>query len=138
MRLKGQKPPISAYPRELQTWGDRLRKRRLELGLLQKQVACRLGVDAMTVVNWELNRTAPSLRFGPRIIHFLGYAPYDPSSSPSERLRTAREAVGLSQKRLAQALGVDEDTVAQWERGRKSPGIELAKKITRLLKVLSA
>ncbi len=34
------------------------------------------------------------------------------------RLRQAREARGWSQKQLAQALGVEEATVANWEKGR--------------------
>ena len=36
-----------------------LRKRRLELGLLQIQVAKKLGVNKGTIVNWECNATAP-------------------------------------------------------------------------------
>src|ERR1041384_3283093 len=47
--LKGQEPLPGAYPRELRTLGDRLRKRRLDLGLRQKDVAGLLEVDEMTV-----------------------------------------------------------------------------------------
>lgn len=39
------------YAREPKTLGEHLRKRRLELGLLQKEVAKRLNVDESTVGN---------------------------------------------------------------------------------------
>src|SRR5712691_8111311 len=39
VRLQAQKPLAAAYPRELWTLGDRVRKRRLDLGLRQKDVA---------------------------------------------------------------------------------------------------
>ena len=53
--------------------GDHLRKRRLDLGLLQREVAEQIGVDAMTICNWEKQRTVPEIRCMPRIIEFLGY-----------------------------------------------------------------
>lgn len=138
MRLKAEKLAHSAYPGELQTWGDHLRQRRLELGLRQKDVARRLGVDTGSVWGWERNVRAPYVYHVPAIVAFLGYAPYDPAWSLPERLRKAGEAVGLSQKTLAQALGVDEGTVARWERGRRSPGAALAKRIRSLLRLVSA
>lgn len=59
------------------TLGGHLRKKRLDLGLRQKKVAERLGVDKDSVYNWETNRYSPSLRVVPRIIQFLGYLPYE-------------------------------------------------------------
>lgn len=37
------------------------------------------------------------------------------------RLKARREARGLSQEQVAEALGVDRDTVSRWERGRNRP-----------------
>jgi len=71
--LKGCKPLPEAYPTQLETLGDHLRKRRLDLGLLQRQVAEELGIRKGTVYNWESNHRSPQLRFMPRIIEFLGY-----------------------------------------------------------------
>ena len=53
-----------------------MRKRRLDLGLLQREIAARLGVTESTVTNWELNRTSPKIRFLPSIIALLGYDPH--------------------------------------------------------------
>ncbi len=53
--LKTQKPLPSAYPQTPKTLGDHLRKKRLDLKLLQKEVAQRLGVGESTVYNWGNN-----------------------------------------------------------------------------------
>ncbi len=48
---KTSKKPISkVYPKALLTIGDHLRKRRLDLNLLQIQAASMLSVDEMTIV----------------------------------------------------------------------------------------
>ena len=56
--------------------GDHLRKKRLDLGLLQRDVARRLGVDTASVTNWEKNHNVPMPQLIPRIIEFLGYVPF--------------------------------------------------------------
>jgi DNA-binding XRE family transcriptional regulator len=79
------------------TIGDHLRKRRLDVGLLQRELAERLGVDETTVTNWELNRTAPALRFLPGIVRFLGYVLRAAENTLGERLLGFRRERGLSQ-----------------------------------------
>ena len=66
-------PPDPAYPAELVTVGNQLRRRRLELRLLQREVAAEIGVHASSVYNWESGRTEPQLRHLPAIIRFLAY-----------------------------------------------------------------
>jgi transcriptional regulator with XRE-family HTH domain len=39
--------------------GERIKKWRLEQGLFQKDQAEMIGVDEMTVVNWERGKTHP-------------------------------------------------------------------------------
>ncbi len=46
---------LSLYPER--TLGDRIRKWRLEQGLFQVDLAKRIGVSKMTIVNWEKGRT---------------------------------------------------------------------------------
>ncbi len=73
---KTTKKPISkAYPKRLITIGDHIRKRRLDLKLTQIQLAGLIGVDEMTIVNWELNYTKPLDKHVDKIIDFLGYDP---------------------------------------------------------------
>jgi site-specific DNA recombinase len=59
-------------PEKLETIGDHLRRRRLPLKLIQRQVAQQIGVDASSIHNWETNVSKPSLQYMPAIIRFLG------------------------------------------------------------------
>jgi transcriptional regulator with XRE-family HTH domain len=113
-----------AYPQELNTLEDHLRKRRLDLdlGLVQREVAERLGVDPMSVCYWETDRYAPSLKVIPRIIHFLDYLPSDISCvTLAERILTMRRVLGISQEKMAPGLGVDAATLRRWERDEGKP-----------------
>jgi transcriptional regulator with XRE-family HTH domain len=58
-----------------QTIGDHIKKRRLELGLEQDQVADKIGVTWNSVSNWERGIYRPSKRVLQSIIAFLGYDP---------------------------------------------------------------
>jgi transcriptional regulator with XRE-family HTH domain len=129
--LKGQKPLPKAYPQELKTLGDHLRKRRLDLKLLQKNVAQILGVKEATVWNWENNRTSPGLHYIPRIVEFLGYAPFNAESKTlGERIVNYRRLSSITQKELARTLGVDPSTLARWERNENHPQRKLWERIS--------
>jgi len=118
----------------LKTLGDHLRKRRLDLELLQREIAGKLGVDETTICNWETNRTSPQLRFIPRIIAFLGYHPYDiPPQALGKRIIATRRRLGLSQERLAELLDIDPGTLGRWERGTTSPSKNLLRRLNAFL-----
>jgi transcriptional regulator with XRE-family HTH domain len=51
--------------------GEKIRKRRMDLGLFQKDVAKSVGVVVDTVTLWEKGRTKPSKRYLERIEQFL-------------------------------------------------------------------
>lgn len=139
MALTAEKPPPDGYPRKLETLGDHLRKRRLDLGLLQRDVAQRLGVHKGTVHNWETNRTTPPLRFVPRIVQFLGYVPYYTTPSTlGKRILTARRLLGLTQKELARQLGIDPSTLGRWEGDKGKPSRGLFERLDAFLTSLAA
>jgi DNA-binding XRE family transcriptional regulator len=58
-QLSAKKPQIPAYPKTLTTLGDHIRKRRLDLGLWQKDVAATLEVSESAVTGWEKNWFKP-------------------------------------------------------------------------------
>ena len=120
--LKGQKPPSKHYPNNINTLGDHIRKRRLDLGLLQREVAERIGLAEQTITIWERQHRKPEIRFIARIIEFLGYSPFEEPESFPEKLKTYRVRMGLSQRRFAATFGIDPATVAQWETSRQKPG----------------
>jgi transcriptional regulator with XRE-family HTH domain len=103
------------------TIGDHLRKKRLDLGLLQREVALLLRSTECSVYLWETNRTSPTLPFLPKIVEFLGYFPFDPGWTPGERLIWIRRYLGLSQEAMARRLKADPGTLAKWETGKKEP-----------------
>ena len=123
VELRAAKPISKAYPLELKALGDHIRKRRLDLGLLQKDVARIFESNSQTVTNWEKNNNYPSIEFIPRIIAFLGYVPFEsiPRMSLGEKIKICRKIKGISQERLARLLGFDPSTVAQWERDDRLP-----------------
>jgi transcriptional regulator with XRE-family HTH domain len=121
LTLKSKIPLSDQYPKELNTLGDHLRKRRLDLKLLQREVAEKIGVDEITIGNWERQRTQPEIRFIARIIKFLGYDPFPEPESFPERLKMYRLKMGLSQRKLAAKLGIDPGTLGGWETGRHKP-----------------
>lgn len=84
-----------------------------------------VGVDPLTVKNWEKNHTQPRLHLLPRIIEFLSYIPYTPIHSFPEQFAAYRRSLGLSRGRLAKLLGLDESTLARWEKKKGKPGRSL-------------
>jgi transcriptional regulator with XRE-family HTH domain len=58
-----------------QTFGEQLRKHRLELHWLQIDVAAKIGSSSASVSDWERGITSPSRRMTKKIQEFLGYTP---------------------------------------------------------------
>jgi DNA-binding XRE family transcriptional regulator len=73
VRLSGKKPKDKAYPKAVKTIGDAIRKRRLDLGLLQKDAAKIIGCDKTTILNWERGHTHPSANRIPQVVIFLAH-----------------------------------------------------------------
>jgi transcriptional regulator with XRE-family HTH domain len=136
VRLSAKKPKSEAYPAALVTLGDHLRARRLDLGLLQKQVADEIGVDETSIYNWESNRVEPAVRLIPRIHLFLARCPYTSGLSLSYKLKMWRQGLGLSQVKMAKAVGVDEGTWRRWEAGRRLPAFTHMERVSRFLDML--
>lgn len=69
--LKATKPCHKPYPKELKTYGDHIRKKRLDLNLKQSEVAKIIGVTTDTIINWELNRRTPKSSQIHKILSFF-------------------------------------------------------------------
>lgn len=102
--------------------GDKLYNRRVELCLLQKDLASLIGVSEDTITLWENNRSKPLIVYFPKIIQFLGYVPvaFD-ETTLGGRIKKFRYSNGYTQERLAKIIGVDESTVNKYERNIKLP-----------------
>jgi DNA-binding transcriptional regulator YiaG len=119
--LRASKPKPSHYPKLLNTLGDHIHSRRLDLGLFQSRVAEQIGVDETTIHNWEGNKSLPAIRYIPTILRFLEYNPFPPPQTLPERLAAVKKMLGLSQRKLAESLGVDPGTLQGWEAGQHIP-----------------
>ncbi len=132
--LKAQKPINSACPISLITFGDHIKKKRLDLNLFQKDVAKLLGVKEESIYNWENNRSNPKIYLLPKIIEFLGYVPFELSNkSLGEKIMAYRKERGLSQRKLAELLSVDKTTIRDWESNKHMPSKKLLEGITKIL-----
>jgi DNA-binding XRE family transcriptional regulator len=90
--LKAKK--AKEYSKTPQTLGEHLKKRRKALGLLQREVAQRMGVNTWTYLNWEKGKTKPvASQFRP-VIEFLGYDPMAQPKTLADRLQARRRTTG--------------------------------------------
>jgi transcriptional regulator with XRE-family HTH domain len=120
--LQAKKPLPLDYPEVLETLGDHIRKKRLDLKLTKKELGRRLGADDTTIYLWETNRAKPVITHVSKIIEFLGY--YPAMASPKtigDTIRSFRRIRGISQRRLADLTGIDFTTIGTWERGKHQP-----------------
>jgi transcriptional regulator with XRE-family HTH domain len=60
------------------------------------------------------------------------------SVRPGSKLKKARLKADLTQKDLAEKLGVHVNYYARLERGEENPSLETLKKLTKILKVKSS
>jgi transcriptional regulator with XRE-family HTH domain len=117
--LKASANPL--YPSNPRTFGERLRKWRMDNGMLAKELGKLLGVDLATVFNWELNKTIPLYRQCRKIREITGlefeYTPKDrrkhkpAPGSLGEKLRNKRLKLGLTLKELSKILGISVSTL---------------------------
>ena len=59
------------YPREPRTLGERIRNRRMNLGLKVRELAKMFRVTEDAVINWELRNVSPDKKNKEKIRNFL-------------------------------------------------------------------
>jgi len=99
--------------------GEAIRSRRGGLGLSQEQAAKIIGANSWTILLWEQGRYAPTPRFYPAIIRFLGREPWPTPQTTGERLQTERLRRGFTRWQAAAIMQVDEGSLAKWEDGHE-------------------
>jgi DNA-binding XRE family transcriptional regulator len=90
------------YSENPESLGEHLKKRRKQLGLLQREAAGQMGFDTWTYINWEKGKTEPvAARFRP-VVEFLGYDPTPPEPKTlAERVQAKRQALGVTFEQVA-------------------------------------
>ncbi len=90
----------------------------MDLGLLQREVAAKIGVHVQRLALWEQRRSGPTIRQWLGIIGFLGYDPVKEPETFAELLQSARRPLGYSHRRLGETLGLDPSALYKWEHGK--------------------
>ena len=133
---KVSKPLGIKYVEEPITLGHRIRNRRLELGLLQKDVAVFIGVTEDCVTLWENERSIPQVHHYPKIIDFLGYYPFSEDlNTLGNEIKRYRFIHGLSQNQLGRKIKVDGSTVCNWETGETMPRNQYLDRLQKYLNI---
>jgi transcriptional regulator with XRE-family HTH domain len=105
------------YSQNPQNLGEHLKKRRRELGLLQREAAERMGIQRDTYVNWETGKTEPvTVQFRP-LVEFLGYDPTPVPKTLAERLEGKRRELGVTFEQAAKYLGWDPGSLTRYLNG---------------------
>jgi transcriptional regulator with XRE-family HTH domain len=137
-----------------ETIGGHLRKRRLQLGLYQKEAARRLGVSTVALSRWECDKVYPAWAQQPAIIDYLGYNPFTNPALGSPHSNEASSVAFLSQdapddigkmimkkriemrktrKGLAKELGISIKTISNLEMNRRMPRLKMLTRIQNAL-----
>ena len=135
LRLVGAKPHVfpRGYPREPQTLGEKIRQRRMDLGLTQRTLAKNLGCMQETVLQWEQDTCIPLARRWPRIEAVLGTGLVPDQPGFPGRIRAARHRLGLTQAELAARVRMDERTIRNAESGLRRPTAATSAKLRLVL-----
>lgn len=116
VQFQAKRPKNPLLPRQLESVGDHIRKCRIERRLSQPDVAELIGVDPLTITNWELGHTQPWVRYMPLIIRFLGYNPWaNNDSTLGQKFKSWRMKEGLTIKQVGSLTGLDGKTVQRIE-----------------------
>ena len=114
---------VKDYLANPQTLGGHLKRRRKELGLLQREAAEQMGVSTDTVVNWEKDKSKPvAAQFRP-VVAFLGYDPTPEPQALADRVEAKQRRLGASLAQVARHLGWDPGSLRRYLDGtwRLSP-----------------
>lgn len=114
------------------TLGDHLRRRRLELGLYQKDVAAQIGVTTSSIWNWE-HGWSITLRCMPKVFEFLGYNPIPCPKGLMERLAWYKQVNGLDLEQLGAEMGRDPEQLPDWLSSRHKPCQRNQEEVERFL-----
>ena len=99
----------------------------------QSDVAKLLGCTEQTIRFWEWDRYKPRHQQMAKLIGFLGYDPLPEVSTLGQRLLRYRQRYGLTQRGLAQQMGVDPSSIWAWETGAHKPNPKSMQLIKQLL-----
>ena len=119
------------------TLRERLRVRRQEVALQQREAAALVVVDAETWMWWERDERQSYVYQHPAIISFLGCEPWPELHTLPGRLLAYRRRNGLATTSAAEIYGSNEGTWRRLKQGKRRPQGRHAQGIDQLLRLPS-
>jgi DNA-binding XRE family transcriptional regulator len=123
----------NGYPKSPKSIGEHIRKRRMDLRLMQKNVADMIGVSECTIYIWEKGKSQPETKYMPEIIDFLGYVPFECPEDILGRLAYFKRIKGLTFPGLGESMGRDHEQLWDWLSFHKRPCRRNLERINRFL-----
>jgi transcriptional regulator with XRE-family HTH domain len=135
LRLAGRRPRVfpRGYPHSPRTMGERIRQRRMDLGLTQRTLAEKLGCWYQSVASWERDESVPLSGRWPAIEGVLGAGLVPERDGLPGQIRIARLRLGLTQEDLARRAGVNVRTVRNAEAGKHAPSGRSTQRLRAIL-----
>lgn len=112
--------------------GEKILRRRLELGLTQKEIAKQLGINDQTVSRWETGESNPNIKHYPFVISFLDYYPFEIDDTFGGKIKRYRFINGMSRKKLAQLFKISSKLIQEIEENKSLPSINLGASLAQL------
>ena len=106
---------VKGYPAHPQTIGEHMKKRRLDLGLKQTEVAAQLGMHFASLQLWERGIGDPGVKSLPGIIRFLGHVPFACDPTHGGQISFLRRCCGMTQDELGTLIPCNPETIGRWE-----------------------
>jgi DNA-binding XRE family transcriptional regulator len=100
------------------------------------ELAKRIRIEETTIYNWKNNRSKPKVYLLPKIIKFLKYVPFELANETiGDKIFAYRKEHGLSRRKLAKLLYVDQTTIRDCERNKHNPSKKMLVKISNILTI---
>ncbi len=107
------------YPENPTTFGEHLKKKRLDEKLTRSQLSHKLGLTKSPLWMWENTDRLPTLKSYPRVIQFIGYDPlFDNSGTLRASIKNYRRANGLTLEEMATLIGIRYAILANYLKDR--------------------
>ena len=123
-----------------QPFSEALREKRLEMGLLQRDLGKLLGVTNAAVSKWERGTNAPCEGLMQEIGKLFGirglcrmFGPKSAQKRNGHPIREARLAKRWTQAELARRLGIEKSSIYNWEKGVAHPSADKVELLRELL-----
>lgn len=128
-----QRPKPRGYPLTPKTWGEWIRKFRMDKCMTIPQTAKILGVTIKSIILWEHGVNCPRACHIPNIINFIGHDPFLPSGDFVSKVKHYRITHGYTRCELAKILQLEESVLARWENHRTVPSERLKIRVQNII-----